>query len=271
MGVFRTWAFDDRQSQNLDWQRGLPFYIQTSAILGTGRQMKPLMVSAAFGLWFALCNGAIAQTQPVLVELYTSQGCSSCPPADEFMSHLANDPNVIALSLHVDYWDYIGWKDTFADPQFTKRQKAYARAIGSRTIYTPQMIVGGQDRVEGNDPMVVSDKIRKHMTVPAPVQLSLTRKGDQVLISAWAEGAVPGEMRVQLVRYKEREVVSIGRGENAGREVVYHNIVTSWQPVAEWDGRGPLDLVADAPGADPVVVIVQKEGPAEVLAVARLP
>jgi hypothetical protein len=233
--------------------------------------MKPLMVSAALGLVCALCNGASAQTQPVLVELYTSQGCSSCPPADEFMSHLASDPNVIALALHVDYWDYIGWKDTFADPQFTKRQKAYARAIGSRTIYTPQMIVGGLDRVEGNDPMEVSDKIRRHMTLPAQVQLSLTRRGDQVQISAWADGVLSDELRVQLVRYKEKESVAIGRGENAGREVVYHNIVTSWQPIAEWDGQGPLDLLADAPGADPVVVIVQKEGPAEVLAVARLP
>lgn len=232
--------------------------------------MKRLMVSAACGLWIAFCNVSTAQTQPVLVELYTSQGCSSCPPADEFMAHLANDPDVIALALHVDYWDYIGWKDTFANPQFTKRQKAYARAIGSRTIYTPQMIVGGQDRVEGNDPMEVSDKIRRHMTVPSPIDLTLTRKGSQVMIAARANGAVPGLMRVQLVRYKEREDVKIGRGENAGRDVAYYNIVTSWQPIADWDGRAPLDLIADAPGEQPVVVVIQNDGPAEVLAVARL-
>jgi len=232
--------------------------------------MKRQMVSAACGLWIAFLNVAMAQTQPVLVELYTSQGCSSCPPADEFIARLANDPNVIALSLHVDYWDYIGWKDTFANPQFTKRQKAYARAIGSRTIYTPQMIVGGQDRVEGNDPMEVSEKIRRHMTVQSPIDLTLTRRGDQVLIAARAEGAVPGLMRVQLVRYKEREDVSIGRGENAGREVSYHNIVTSWQPIGEWDGRAPLEMIADAPGNEPVVVVIQNDGPAEVVAVARL-
>lgn len=186
------------------------------------------------------------------------------------MAHLANDPNVIALALHVDYWDYIGWKDTFANPQFTKRQKAYARAIGSRTIYTPQMIVGGRDRVEGNDPMEVSDKIRRHMTVPSPIDLTLTRKGAQVMIAARANGAVPGLMRVQLVRYKEREDVKIGRGENAGRDVAYHNIVTSWQPIADWDGRAPLEMLADAPGDQPVVVVIQNDGPAEVLAVARL-
>lgn len=186
------------------------------------------------------------------------------------MAHLAKDPNVIALSLHVDYWDYIGWKDTFADPQFTKRQKAYARAIGSRTIYTPQMIVAGQDRVEGNDPMLVSDKIRRHMMVQTPVELTLVRQGSQVLISAMAQGGVPGLMRVQLVRYKPEEIVAIGRGENAGREVVYHNIVTSWQPIAEWDGALPFEMLADAPGPDPVVVIVQNDGPAEVLAVAQI-
>lgn len=228
------------------------------------------IVSAAFGLSFALAGAATAQTQPVLVELYTSQGCSSCPPADEFMARLAKDPNVVALSLHVDYWDYIGWKDTFAAPQFTKRQKAYARAIGSRTIYTPQMIVAGQDRVEGNDPMGVSDKIRHHMTVQSPVQLNLVRDGNQVLITAIRKEPGLSKMRVQLVRYIAQETVLIGRGENAGREVVYHNIVTSWQPIAEWDGTAPFEMRADAPGADPVVVIVQNDGPAEVLAVARL-
>ncbi|MCF8486760.1 MAG: DUF1223 domain-containing protein [Rhodobacteraceae bacterium] len=228
------------------------------------------IVSAAFGLSLALGSAATAQTHPVLVELYTSQGCSSCPPADEFMAHLAKDPNVIALSLHVDYWDYIGWKDTFAAPQYTKRQKAYARAIGSRTIYTPQMIVAGQDRVEGNDPMEVSDKIRHHMTVQSPVQLSVVRDGNQVLITAVRSDSDPAKMRVQLVRYISKKSVLIGRGENAGREVVYYNIVTSWQPIAEWDGTAPFEMRADAPGADPVVVIVQNEGPAEVLAVARV-
>ena len=234
------------------------------------------LVSAACGLWIGFAGAVAAQTesssgQPVLVELYTSQGCSSCPPADELMAHLSQDPNVIALALHVDYWDYIGWKDTFADPQFTKRQKAYARAVGSRTIYTPQMIVGGRDRVEGNDPMKVSDKLRTHMTATSPVSLTISRKDGKVVIRAIAEPPLTGNTRVQVVRYLPKQTVQIGRGENAGREVTYHNIVTSWTPVGDWAGTAPLEMEADAAGPEPVVVIIQSEGPAEVLAVARLP
>lgn len=224
------------------------------------------LVSAASAMWLGLSAMAVAQDQPVLVELYTSQGCSSCPPADEFMAQLVSDPNIIALSLHVDYWDYIGWKDTFGNPQFTKRQKAYAKAIGSRTIYTPQMIVDGADRVEGNDPMKVVDSIRRHMLEGSPVKLTATRDGGKVLIRAIAEPPLAKSARVQVVRYLPKATVEINRGENAGRSVTYHNVVTNWQAVAEWPGQGPFEMAADAPGTDPVVVIVQSEGPAEVLA-----
>ncbi|WP_435258649.1 DUF1223 domain-containing protein [Thioclava sp. FR2] len=210
-----------------------------------------------------------AQTNPVVVELYTSQGCSSCPPADEFMAQLVNDPNLIALSLHVDYWDYIGWKDTFGNPQFTKRQKSYARAIGSRTIYTPQMIVGGVDRVEGNDPMKVLDSIRKHLMAGSPVSLSVRREGDKVAIRIEANPPLQRGTRVQVVRYLPKASVEIERGENAGQTVDYHNVVTSWQAVADWSGQEAFEMMADAPGTEPVVVIVQSEGPAEILAAAR--
>lgn len=228
------------------------------------------LVSAACGLWIGLAGVAAAQTQPVVVELYTSQGCSSCPPADAFMATLAQDPNVIALALHVDYWDYIGWKDTFANPAFTKRQKSYARAIGSRTIYTPQMIVAGDDRVEGNDPMEVSNKIRRHAMAKSPVALTIERSGAKLMIRAVANPPLSGAARVQLVRYMPEQTVEIGRGENAGRAVTYHNIVTSWVDLGEWTGTAPLEMTADVSGTEPVVVIVQSQGPAEVLAAARL-
>ena len=226
------------------------------------------LVSAACGLWLGLSGAAMAQGQPVLVELYTSQGCSSCPPADEFMAQLVEDPNIIALSLHVDYWDYIGWKDTFGSPQFTNRQKSYARAIGSRTIYTPQMIVGGVDRVEGNDPMKVVDSIRRQIMAPSSVRLTVVRQGNKAVIRAEAERPLRAMTRVQLVRFLPKATVEIKRGENAGAVVTYHNVVTSWQPLVEWPGQAPLDLVADVPGNDRIAVVVQTEGPAEVLAVA---
>lgn len=226
------------------------------------------LVSATAGLWLGLSGMTLAQTSPVVVELYTSQGCSSCPPADEFMEHLVKSPDVIALSLHVDYWDYIGWRDTFGNPAYTKRQKAYAKAVGSRMIYTPQMIVGGLDRVEGNDPVQVADAIRRHQALVSPVTLTVMRDGDRIVIKAEADPPLTKPARVQVIRYLPQATVAIGRGENEGREVTYSNIVTDWQSVADWPGRAPFEMTADVAGPDPVVVIVQTDGPADVLAAA---
>lgn len=206
----------------------------------------------------------------VVVELYTSQGCSSCPPADEFMGELAQAEHVIALSLHVDYWDYIGWSDSFAQAGFTARQKDYARVAGSRMIYTPQMIVGGVDRVEGNAPDSVVRAIGRHMASVHAVTLDVTRKDATVVIKALAAAPFAVAARVQLVRYSPVENVSIERGENAGRVMSYHNVVTEWRVLGDWTGAGPLELVADAPGDQPVVVIVQEAGPGAILAAARI-
>jgi hypothetical protein len=126
------------------------------------------IVSATFGvaLWLGvgLAAPVMAQsTEGVVVELYTSQGCASCPPADDFLAELATHEEVIPLALHVDYWDYIGWEDSFAQAAFTERQKMYARAVKSRLIYTPQMVIGGVDRVEGNTPDAVVNLIGQHL------------------------------------------------------------------------------------------------------------
>lgn len=238
------------------------------------------IVSAACGALLALSSGAFAQAvedavpppqaYPVLVELYTSQGCSSCPPADEFLAELAGHDGVIALALHVDYWDYIGWEDSFAQAAFTERQKSYARAVKSRMIYTPQMVIGGVDRVEGNTPDAVVKLIGKHKGVVSPVRLTVERQGDAVVIRAVAEPPLGQGAEVQVVRYTPEAVVTIERGENAGRTVAYRNIVTEWTTVAEWPGTAPLEVTAPAAGDAPVVVIVQEPGPAAVLAAARV-
>jgi len=210
---------------------------------------------------------------PVVVELFTSQGCSSCPPADAVLAELAPRDDVIALALHVDYWNYLGWRDSFSQPGFTKRQKDYARAIGSRSIYTPQMIVAGQDHLTGLKPMKLADRIRAHAAQGARVRLDLRRDGDRVEILAVAEPPLQRPAIVQLVRYTPEAAVDILRGENAGRRMVYSNIVTSWQALEDWDGRAPLRLRAPAAGDEPVVVIVQDRrpgGPGAILAAARL-
>jgi hypothetical protein len=180
------------------------------------------------------------------------------------------DPDVIALALHVDYWDYIGWTDRFAQPVFTARQKAYAHLVGSNTIYTPQMIVGGRAQVAGSDPEQVERAIRRDQRLAPVVRLHLTRHGDQVEIGAEALAAFKGPVLVQVVRYHPLASVQIAYGENAGRVMDYANIVTDWQSLGQWDGSRALQLTAQAAGADPVVVILQAAGPGEILAAAQI-
>ena len=241
------------------------------------------------GLTFAVLSGVITGTLPgalvaqdaqgsathstpdlVVVELFTSQGCSSCPPADAMMAELATRDDVLPLSLHVDYWDYIGWRDEFAQPQFTTRQKAYAHAAGNRTIYTPQMIVQGVDHLVGAKPMRLADLVAHHHASPvAPVALSVLRAGSVLTVNARPTGPLPALMRLQIVRYIPYARVDIERGENAGRVVDYTNVVTQWTSVADWDGMGPLSVTLDVPGKDRTAVILQAAGPGPILSVAR--
>lgn len=223
---------------------------------------------AVFLLWVASV-GSAAGDHPVVVELYTSQGCSSCPPADELLTAIADREDVIALALHVDYWDYLGWADEFADPAYTARQRAYARAAGKRMIYTPQMVVGGLDHIVGHKPNELRSTLREHAAKRSPVNLAVERQGGNIEITAQA-GQGTGPMVVQLVRYTPQQSVAIRRGENAGREILYSNIVTSWQVLREWNGRAALSMRANAPGDAPVVVIIQSDGHGPILAAARL-
>jgi hypothetical protein len=214
-----------------------------------------------------------ADENPVLVELFTSQGCSSCPPADELFRDLAQRSDVIALSLHVDYWDYIGWADTFARPEFTERQKGYAHAAGERMIYTPQMVVGGAVQVPGTKPMRLLEAIERLGEVPVAVDLTVRRQGREVQIAAEARqadtGAMPGPLVVQMMRYTPEETVQIGRGENAGRTVTYANVVNELATLGVWDGRAPLVMQVTVDGRpDPVVVVLQREGHGPVVAAA---
>ncbi|MCF2872198.1 DUF1223 domain-containing protein [Octadecabacter sp. G9-8] len=224
---------------------------------------------AALATLCAIATPAVADG-PVVVELYTSQGCSSCPPADEMMHSLAQRSDVIPLALHVDYWDYIGWADSFADPAHTRRQNQYAHVAGASSIYTPQMIIGGQDHVIGTKPMDVADLIQRHNGVQTGTQIALRRSGDRLQITGQTAQALPSGTVVQVVRFSPQETVDIRRGENAGRTLSYANIVTEWNTVGQWSGRGALDMTVGLTGASPVVVIVQQPGPGAVMATAVL-
>lgn len=228
------------------------------------------ILAAVWTACAVLVPAAYAQTNMVVVELYTSQGCSSCPPADELLKELAKMDDVIPLALHVDYWDYIGWKDSFANPAFTKRQRSYARAAGHRTVYTPQMIVGGTDHVVGYKPMELAKLIERQHDAPHPADLKLVRNGDQLSIKCAPFSASPTPLLVQLVRYKPSETVAIGRGENAGRTITYYNIVTEWSQLGTWDGTTPLELNVPATGDQPIVILLQRPGHKEIVAATRL-
>ncbi|MCY4336938.1 MAG: DUF1223 domain-containing protein [Litoreibacter sp.] len=230
--------------------------------------MRKLLTHALAGfLALAPLEGARAD---VVVELYTSQGCSSCPPADALLEQLAARDDVIALSLHVDYWDYLGWQDAFANPAFTKRQRGYAARAGSSMIYTPQMVIGGRDHIVGTKGMELSDLIAKHSAQAAPVTLTLDRAENRLRVGADISAPPTGELAVFLVHYSPSETVKIKRGENAGRELTYHNVVTNWTLLTTWDGAEPLALETELASENPGVVIVQDGRVGPVLAAQKI-
>lgn len=228
-----------------------------------------------FGMMCALALSLTASPAladgPVVVELFTSQGCNACPPADELLGELAGRDDVIALALHVDYWDYIGWADTFGNPAFTERQQGYSRAAHSTVVYTPQMVVGGVDHVAGIRPMDVLDLIAAHREAPDPVAVEASSTADGWRVrAAWVgEGEAPA-MVVQVVTYSPMEEVEITRGENAGLTAEYYNIVRSLQVISEWSGASEFEAQVMPSNNMPHVVIVQESDHGAILGVARL-
>lgn len=215
---------------------------------------------------------APAQADNVVVELFTSQGCSSCPPADALLGEIAEREGVIALSLHVDYWDYLGWKDQFAIAEFATRQRNYAHAAGGSMIYTPQMVIAGKDHIVGTKAMQLADTLRAHAARGSDVALSVTRKDGQISIDAAPKSgkSVPSRMVVQLMHFVPEQSVAIERGENAGRTITYHNVVNSWSIISEWNGAAPLQKAVPAQNDNPAVVIIQDGPSGPILAAVRI-
>lgn len=184
----------------------------------------------------------IPESLPVVVELFTSQGCSSCPPADEMMAVLAEMPNVIPLSIHVDYWDYLGWADSFAKPEFTKRQENYARAAGEHSLYTPQMIFDGQETAVAPGPAQLMGLLDARRAAPALVHASIERSphGDEITVMPLTD--LSTSIDVLLIRYAPERTVKIRAGENRGHDITYVNVVLSIDKLTDWDGKAPLKL-----------------------------
>jgi hypothetical protein len=211
------------------------------------------MRAAIIGLALAsvLATASQAQQSPTVVELFTSQGCSSCPPADAFLTDLAKRPDVLPLAFHVTYWDYLGWNDPYSLAQATTRQRDYARDLGEDGVYTPQMVVDGTTGFVGSNRSEGLKAIAgaAHKSVP----VSIMRDGQTLLIKV---GAGAGKARVMLVGFDPTHETHIGRGENGGRTLTESNIVRSLTGIADWSGSA-VELRQSTTAGEGFAVLLQ--------------
>lgn len=207
---------------------------------------------------------------PVVVELYTSQGCSSCPPADEFLGELAQRRDVLALAFHVDYWNYIGWQDPFSSPAATERQRTYGNFLELRAIYTPQMVIDGVTHEVGSHRPAVAAAIESAAMRPK-ISLALAGNGGEERIRIEAlDGDLPaGPAIVWLVEFDRERTTEVLRGENTGKTLTEYNIVRTFRPIGEWDGSATEIALPDAEtDAEAWAVIVQADPVGPVYAAA---
>lgn len=179
------------------------------------------------------------ETRPLaVVELFTSQGCTSCPPADKVLAELADGGDVIALSYHIDYWDYLGWRDTLGKPENTERQRAYARALGAPSVYTPQAVVNGRAHMNGAKRRAILNTVEAMAAngeAPA-VDLTIARSGESLIIEAGPAVGAERRAHLMLVYFRPQTVVAIERGKNHGKTLAYRNSVTGFQAAGMWRG-----------------------------------
>ena len=222
------------------------------------RQAMPLAAGLAFVATVLWASAAAAQTcsarsmaiAPPIVELYTSEGCNSCPPADKWLSRLKTDPAVVALAFHVDYWDRLGWKDRFASPAYTQRQAEQQRTSGARFSYTPQVIVNGADR-----PDWPRASIAASTRAPAPVEVTLARDANRVEATVKPIAGAPARLAAYWAVTEQGHASAVKAGENEGVTLNHDYVVRDYRPVAPWDARAdvPAALHFELSGnADPV-------------------
>lgn len=227
---------------SLEASSPLSFLLQ----LWTGGMRSALALAIGIGGLLFLSNSARSETTPspaapppVVIELFTSQGCSSCPPADDYLRSLAKRPDILALGFHVDYWNYAGWADPFSKPEFTQRQRDYAAAFRDSYVYTPLMVVSGKAQGVGSDKqkidqLISTEKSAQHFVVP--VTLSGSPSGLKVDLAAADSGINFAPADIWLVRFEGEKRTTVSRGENRGRYALDVNIVRELVRIAEWNG-----------------------------------
>lgn len=251
--------------------RAMPSFVPVSIPAGyvTLRMLAALLLLAGFVLSVPV---RADDTQLTVVELYTSQGCPACETADALLGKLADDPNILALSFHVDYWDYIGWTDPFASEVFSERQKRYLAQLRLPYVYTPQVVVDGKLHASGNKPYQVEAHIARAKEFKqgrVPVNLSRISDGQVRVEIPGSDAVYRGEADIMIVRFDEKHVTEVTRGENAGKTITNHHVVRLLRPVASWNGEA-IDIVLrlqEIDGAVPAycAIFVQERGQGRIL------
>jgi len=242
------------------------------------RRVPPAILFAGFTI-VSVVTAQAGEPRAVL-ELFTSQGCSSCPPADRLVGQMVNDPSLVALSIPIDYWDYLGWHDTLANPAHSARQRAYARARGDGQVYTPQIVVNGAADALGSDQAAIERAIVQtdHKTGVMSLPVGLAVNNGALDISVSDADKAPAIAEVWLCPVAKAVPVSIGRGENRGRTIIYHNVVRNWLKLgtltaAQSSWNVPIAQIKGE-GIDAAAVMVQEgshDKPGIILGAAYMP
>jgi len=215
-----------------------------------------------------------------VVELFTSQGCNSCPRADMLFAEMAQREDIVALSYHVTYWDYLGWRDTLGSKVNTDRQYSYMRALGAGSVYTPQVVVNGQIHVNGANRAAIDESLQETPGAALPVGITVSKSGDSIVIEAEASPEPTSDKaHLVLVYYDPPREIDIARGENNGRKMTYWNAVTEMQTAGMWTGKKqryelPASEISRKGGCAVLLQAVAKDGgPGPILgaAVVRKP
>jgi|ETNmetMinimDraft_33_1059910.scaffolds.fasta_scaffold04839_3 hypothetical protein len=233
------------------------------------RKTLALLATLWLGSWPAAAGSSLT-----VVELFTSQGCSSCPPANAFLGELAERDDLLALSFHVDYWDYIGWKDVFASPVNSRRQRDYARSLGFRYVFTPQMVIQGAAQATGTDRAAILGGVsaqQKHSRVPLTLGHGAD-SGTMTVAMAAVAGGEPAD--VWLAVFDHERITPVKSGENRGRAIHNFNVVRDFRHIAVWRGEA-LEISASLPEVavlenDACAVIVQSRRTGRILGAAKI-
>lgn len=213
-----------------------------------------------------------ATPRPVLIELFTSQGCSSCPPADKLAAKLAQDPKHIVVSFNVDYWDYLGWRDTLAKPEYSQRQYDYAKSRGDGSVYTPQMVINGASHAVGSNSKEVNTRLAAAGAEAMPAQISLEMTAHEISIRIAASKS-DGEATLWLMAIAPTIKQVIERGENAGSTISYVNVVRNLVPAAMWKGEDYsgrwMRSAVMPPDCKNIVAVLQRHKVGPVIGIAQ--